>query len=86
MTATLLATKRVEKPWGRHDLWPGFADPAPDARAGRRSLVPDRPMPATPELLIKYLFTSEKAVGAGPSRRRRRRTRPAIRAARTNAG
>lgn len=29
MTATLLATKRVEKPWGRHTLWPGFSDPAP---------------------------------------------------------
>ncbi len=31
MTATLLATRRVEKPWGRHDLWPGFANPAADA-------------------------------------------------------
>ena len=41
MTATLLATKRVEKPWGRHDLWPGFADPAPDGDADRRGLVPD---------------------------------------------
>ena len=31
MPATLLATKRVEKPWGRHHLFPGFPDPAPDA-------------------------------------------------------
>ncbi len=31
MTATLLATKRVEKPWGRHHLWPGFDDPAAGA-------------------------------------------------------
>ena len=29
MLATLLATKRVEKPWGRHHLYPGFPDPAP---------------------------------------------------------
>ena len=26
MPATLLATRRVDKPWGRHDLWPGFAE------------------------------------------------------------
>ena len=30
MPATLLATHRVEKPWGRHRLWPGFADPPAD--------------------------------------------------------
>ena len=29
MAATLLKTHRVEKPWGRTTLWPGFADPAP---------------------------------------------------------
>lgn len=59
MTATHLSTIRVEKPWGRRQLWPGFTDPAPDespigeiwfgAPAGREA-----------ELLVKYLFTSEK--------------------------
>jgi mannose-6-phosphate isomerase len=59
MTATRLSTIRVEKPWGRRQLWRGFADPAPgeppvgeiwfDAPAGRE-----------PELLVKYLFTSER--------------------------
>ncbi len=38
MTATLLATHRVDKPWGRHTLWPGFADPAADGEpVGGRS-------------------------------------------------
>ena len=64
MTATCLTTKRVEKPWGRRDLWPAFdavvegGDPVgeiwfevpgeQDGSAGG------------PELLIKYLFTSDK--------------------------
>jgi len=59
MPATLLATKRVEKPWGRHHLFPGFADPAPDAeKIGEvwfQSAHPDQD-----DLLIKYLFTGEK--------------------------
>lgn len=59
MPATLLPTKRVAKPWGRHNLWPGFDDPAPG----------EEPIGEIwfalcegddPELLIKYLFTSEK--------------------------
>jgi mannose-6-phosphate isomerase len=58
MTATLLATRRVDKPWGRHDLWPGFADPAPDGdpigEVWFQTAHADQP-----ELLIKYLFTSE---------------------------
>jgi len=59
MTATLLATHRVEKPWGRHKLWPGFTDPAPDG-APIGEVWFQTPGDATPELLIKYLFTSEK--------------------------
>lgn len=59
MTATLLATKRVEKPWGRHTLWPGFADPAPDAPAVGEVWF-QTPHPGDPEMLIKYLFTSER--------------------------
>ena len=59
LTTTRLATRRVEKVWGRHELWPGFADAASgdepvgevwfeDARGG------------DPDLLVKYLFTAEK--------------------------
>ena len=58
MTATLLATRRVEKPWGRHDLWPGFADPAPGADPVGEVWF-QAPGDADPELLVKYLFTSE---------------------------
>ena len=59
MTATLLATKRVDKPWGRHTLWPGFADPAPGA-AKVGEVWFQTPGAGDPELLVKYLFTSEK--------------------------
>ena len=59
MTATLLATKRVEKPWGRHDLWPGFPDPAPGAPAVGEVWF-QTPHAGEPELLIKYLFTSDR--------------------------
>ena len=58
MPATLLATRRVEKPWGRHDLWPGFADPAPDATPIGEIWFQE-PGGGDPELLVKYLFTSE---------------------------
>lgn len=59
MPATLLATKRVEKPWGRHHLYPGFPDPAPGAEPIGEIWF-QSPHPEEPELLIKYLFTSEK--------------------------
>jgi len=59
VTATLLATHRVEKPWGRHNLWPGFADPAPDQDPVGEVWF-QTPGDAAPDLLIKYLFTSEK--------------------------
>lgn len=59
MPATLLATHRVEKPWGRHKLWPGFADPAPDGEPIGEIWF-QTPGDSEPELLIKYLFTSEK--------------------------
>lgn len=64
MPATRLTIKRVEKPWGRRDLWRGFDDvpeggkpvgevwfEAPGAQDGGTG---------GPELLIKYLFTSDK--------------------------
>ena len=59
MPATLLATKRVEKPWGRERLWPGFPDPAPGGEKVGEVWF-QTPHPGEPELLIKYLFTSEK--------------------------
>ncbi len=59
MTATLLATHRVEKPWGRHTLWPGFADPAADGDPVGEIWF-QTPGNSAPDLLIKYLFTSEK--------------------------
>ncbi|MBO9714477.1 class I mannose-6-phosphate isomerase [Sphingomonas sp.] len=59
MTATLLATHRVEKPWGRHHLWPGFADPSAEGDPVGEIWF-QSPGNSTPDLLIKYLFTSEK--------------------------
>ena len=59
MTATLLATHRVEKPWGRHTLYPGFSDPASDGEPVGEVWF-QTPGDSTPDLLIKYLFTSEK--------------------------
>ncbi|MCR5871376.1 MULTISPECIES: class I mannose-6-phosphate isomerase [unclassified Sphingomonas] len=59
MPVQLLAMHRVEKPWGRHRLWPGFDDPAPDGEPVGEIWFQE-PGDATPDLLIKYLFTSEK--------------------------
>ncbi len=59
MAAILLDTKRVEKPWGRHHLWPGFADPAADADPIGEVWF-EAPGGEHPPLLIKYIFTSEK--------------------------
>ncbi len=59
MPATLLATHRVEKPWGRRHLGLGFADPAPGGEPVGEIWF-QSPGDAAPELLIKYLFTSEK--------------------------
>lgn len=59
MPAVLLATHRVEKPWGRLRLWPGFANP----EAGGEPVGEiwfQTPGDAAPDLLVKYLFTSEK--------------------------
>jgi len=59
MTVTLLETHRVEKPWGRHDLWPCFADPPADGEPIGEVWY-KTPGDDTPDLLVKYLFTSEK--------------------------
>lgn len=57
MPAQRLPIIRVEKPWGRHRLWPGFEDPAPEGEPVGEIWFD---APGEPELLIKYLFTSEK--------------------------
>ena len=59
MPATKLSMHRVDKPWGRHDLWPGFQNPEPDADPVGEIWF-QQPGDAAPDLLIKYLFTSEK--------------------------
>lgn len=59
MPATKLTTIRVEKPWGRHTLWPGFSDPAPDGDPVGEIWF-QTPGEAQPDLLVKYLFTNEK--------------------------
>ena len=64
MPATQLTIKRVEKPWGRRDLWPAF-DPVPDGGNPIGEIwfeVPGQQdgTEGGPELLIKYLFTSDR--------------------------
>ena len=59
MPATRLTTLRVEKPWGRHTLWPGFDD-VPPGGAAVGEIWFDAGSDADPELLVKYLFTSER--------------------------
>lgn len=62
MPAIRLETKRVEKPWGRHDLWPGFEDvPAGGEPVGEIWFQAPRGVGEDdPSLLVKYLFTSQK--------------------------
>jgi mannose-6-phosphate isomerase len=52
----LLETRVVEKPWGRDTLPPPFATPA-GKRIGEIWFEPPRDLP---QLLVKYIFTSEK--------------------------
>lgn len=59
MAAIRLETRRIEKPWGRRDLWPGFAPVAVDGAPVGEIWFED-PRGREPELLIKYLFTAEK--------------------------
>ncbi|MFW2830489.1 class I mannose-6-phosphate isomerase [Sphingomonas sp. ID0503] len=58
MTVTRLETRRVEKPWGRRKLWPGFDDVV-DGGEPVGEIWFQHPG-EDPELLVKYLFTSEK--------------------------
>ena len=52
----MLPIRMVEKPWGRDQLPAPFAAP-PGLRIGE---IWFEPPPALPQLLIKYIFTSEK--------------------------
>ncbi len=59
MPATRLSTIRVAKPWGRRDLWPGFVDPSPGEEPIGEIWF-DAPGGVGAELMVKYLFTSER--------------------------
>ncbi len=60
MPATKLSTISVNKPWGRHTLWPGFEDvPRHGEPVGEIWYQVAKGAPE-PELLVKYLFTSER--------------------------
>lgn len=59
MPATKLTNHRVEKPWGRHDLAPLFDNPPAGAPAVGEIWYDD-PSAKPRDLLIKYLFTSER--------------------------
>jgi mannose-6-phosphate isomerase len=59
MTLLKLETIRVAKPWGRHDLWPGFVNPSADEEPVGEIWY-DAPNGTDPALMVKYLFTSER--------------------------
>ncbi len=59
MTAIKLQTLSVEKPWGRRQLGFGFAD-VPDGKDAIGEIWFDAPPGVSHELMIKYLFTSER--------------------------
>jgi mannose-6-phosphate isomerase len=59
MTATRLIPRRIDKVWGRHRLSPWFPD-APTEAEPVGEIWFEMPDGSVPELLVKYLFTSEK--------------------------
>lgn len=59
MAATKLHTHRVEKPWGRRELFPGFEN-VPEGGNPVGEVWFQEPGDTTPDLLVKYLFTSQK--------------------------
>ncbi len=58
MTAIRLVARRIEKPWGRRDLPPVFGPVSPQGEPIGEIWF-EHPLGRAPELLIKYLFTSE---------------------------
>ncbi|MBZ6378461.1 phosphoheptose isomerase [Pacificimonas flava] len=59
MSIEKLITRRVDKVWGRRDLSPWFPD-IPEGGEKLGEIWFERPGDADAELLVKYLFTSEK--------------------------
>lgn len=59
MTAFPLSGRRIEKPWGRRSLGEGF-DAVPSASAPVGEIVFESSEDGAEELLLKYLFTSER--------------------------
>jgi mannose-6-phosphate isomerase len=59
MPARRLTMHRVEKPWGRRVLWGDFVNPGDDEDPVGEIWFQDDQHPAA-ELLVKYLFTSER--------------------------
>lgn len=59
MATRKLITRAVAKPWGKRDLLPAFGTVAADAEPVGEIWFED-PRGGDPELLVKYLFTSEK--------------------------
>jgi len=59
LPAVKLTTHRVEKPWGRRDLAPLFEDQPAD-RPPIGEIWYEDPAGQARELLVKYLFTSER--------------------------
>jgi mannose-6-phosphate isomerase len=59
--SALLPTRAVEKPWGRDALPPPFDAPASGTAAGGQRIgeIWFEPPAALPQLLVKYIFTSE---------------------------
>jgi mannose-6-phosphate isomerase len=55
-----LPVRTVEKPWGRDTLPPPFAAPSTVHGGQRIGEIWFEPDPRLPNLLVKYLFTSEK--------------------------
>lgn len=59
--ATKLTTRRIDKVWGRHRLSPWFPDAPADGEPVGEIWYEMPGVPAdAPELLVKFLFTSEK--------------------------
>ncbi|HEX8214551.1 MAG TPA: class I mannose-6-phosphate isomerase [Allosphingosinicella sp.] len=59
MAVTRLETRRVEKPWGRRDLPPAFG-PVVEGGEPVGEIWFEDPRGSEPELLVKYLFTSQR--------------------------
>ena len=59
MTIHKLDTRRVEKPWGRMELWPGFENPDVNGAPVGEVWFDSADGPQS-NLLVKYLFTSQK--------------------------